>query len=73
MGEKIIVIIEQFHENVRSKTSKCRKLSHSSEMQNYALVHREGSAGYPSANHDYIFFINFICQSNIGSSDEINA
>ena len=27
------------------KTHRCKKLSHSSEMQNYALIHREGLKG----------------------------
>ena len=39
---KDIVLIEQFTENARSKTPRCKKLSHFSEMQNDALTHRAG-------------------------------
>ena len=42
INEKNIVIIKKFHENFRSKTAVgFNKCSHSSEMQNDALIHRE--------------------------------
>ena len=41
----ISLSLKQFHENVRSKTSRCRELRYSSEMQNYALMHRQGLKG----------------------------
>ena len=43
--KKIIVIIETVSENFRSKSPKYKKLSHFSQMQNDALMHREGLKG----------------------------
>ena len=40
--KNILLSLKMFRENFRSKTSMCRKLSHSSEMKNDALMHREG-------------------------------
>ena len=40
---KGIVIIKQFSEKKNLKRLGLKKLSHSSEMQNNALKHREGS------------------------------
>ena len=37
----ILIFLKQFHENFHSKTPRCRKLSHSSNLQNDALLHRE--------------------------------
>ena len=39
------VIIRTIHENVRSKTPRCRTLIHSSDISNDALMHREGLKG----------------------------
>ena len=39
VGDKwknILLLLKQFHENFSFKTTRCRKLSHSSEMQNDA-------------------------------------
>ena len=44
-GKKLSLLLKQFRENVRFKTPRCRKLGHSSEMQNAALMHREGLKG----------------------------
>ena len=52
--KKKIVFIKQFH----SETPLCRKLSNSSEMQNDALMHREGLKGltiYPPNFSIWIF------------------
>ena len=38
----ILLLLKQFHKNSRSKTLGFRKVNHSLEMQNDALVHREG-------------------------------
>ena len=38
----ISLLLKQFQGNFSSKTTRCRKISHSSEMQNDALMHREG-------------------------------
>ena len=35
-------VTKQFQENVRSETQMSRQLSHFSDMQNDALMHREG-------------------------------
>ena len=40
-NEKNVVIIVKFHENFCSKTFRREKLGHSSNMQNYALMHHE--------------------------------
>ena len=45
MKKKIIIFLKQLHEKNRSKPSGCRKLSRYSDMQNYALMHREGLKG----------------------------
>ena len=42
---KNIVSIKQFHDNFSSKNLDSRKLSYYSEMQNDALMHREGLKG----------------------------
>ena len=39
------LLLKQFQENVRSETPMCMKLSHSSDMQNDAFMHREGLKG----------------------------
>ena len=39
--KKMELFIKQFHENVLYKTPIYRKLGHSSEMRNDALMHRE--------------------------------
>ena len=41
----ILLLLKQFHEHLHSKTPSFRKLSCSSEMQNAALMHREGLKG----------------------------
>ena len=41
-NEKKIILLKQFHENVCSKTPSCNTLGDSLDMQNYALMHREG-------------------------------
>ena len=41
MGGKILVLLKEFHENF-SDTTACRKLSHSSVMQNDVFMQREG-------------------------------
>ena len=46
MEKNILLLLKQFHENVRSKTSRCKTLSHSSEMKNDTLMHREGLIGW---------------------------
>ena len=38
--KKTLLLLQQFHENVLSKTPGCRKLSRSAEVQNDALMHR---------------------------------
>ena len=43
--KKIVLFLRQFHENCRSKSTSCRKLSIFSEMQDDALRHREGLKG----------------------------
>ena len=43
--KKISLLLKQLHENVRSKTQRCWKLSYSSEMQNDVLKHRVGLKG----------------------------
>ena len=40
--QKKMLLLKQFHENCCFKTTSCRKLSHSSEMQNDALKHCVG-------------------------------
>ena len=50
-GKKISFLLQQFYEHFRSKTHK--KSSYSSEMQNYALMHREGLKG----NYLHIYFM----------------
>ena len=40
--KKALLLLKQFHENLRFKSPRCRELRHSSEMQNYAFVHRGG-------------------------------
>ena len=45
MKNNMLLLLKQFHENVRSKTPGCMKLSNFSEMQNDALMHREGLRG----------------------------
>ena len=40
--KKISLLLKEFHENVRSQTTRCRKLIHSSKMQNKDVMHREG-------------------------------
>ena len=41
-----VLLLKHFLEKNRSKTTRYRKLSHSSEMQNDALMHREGLKGF---------------------------
>ena len=45
-GKKIL-LLKQFHEKARSKTPRCRELhvSHSSEISNVGLRHRDGLKG----------------------------
>ena len=43
--KKIVLFLRQFHENCRTKTTSCRKLSSFSEMQDDDLMHREGLKG----------------------------
>ena len=43
--ENILLLLKQFHEKISSKTPRCRELNDSSEMQNDALMHREGLKG----------------------------
>ena len=43
--KNIVLFLKQFHENCHSKTTICRKCSNSSQMQNDALMHREGLKG----------------------------
>ena len=35
------LVVQLFHENVRSQTTMCTKLGDSSQIQNDALLHRE--------------------------------
>ena len=51
-NEKVSVL-KQLYENVRSKPSRCRKLSDTSELENYALMHLEDLKGY----YEFVFFI----------------
>ena len=37
----VSLLLITLHEDARSKNPKCIKLSHTSEMQNYAMMHRE--------------------------------
>ena len=43
--KKKLFLLKQSHENFHSKTLGFRKLNNSSEMQNDALMHREGYKG----------------------------
>ena len=43
--KRVVLLVKQLHENVRSKPSGYRKLSHSSEIRNYAWMHRQGLRG----------------------------
>ena len=43
--EKNIVLFKHFHDNFLSKSPRCRKFTHSSQMQNDALMHCEGLKG----------------------------
>ena len=43
--KKISLLLKQFPEYNRFKTTRCGKLGHSSEMQNDVLMHREGLKG----------------------------
>ena len=43
--KKLVLFLKQFHENCGFKTTSCRKLSMFSEMQDDALMHREGLRG----------------------------
>ena len=43
--KNILLLLKQFHEKFRSKIPRYRELSHSSEMQNNALMHRGGLKG----------------------------
>ena len=45
MKKILLLLLKQFHENFHSKTPCSRKLSRSSEMQNDALMHRDGLKG----------------------------
>ena len=45
--KNVLLFLKRFLKNVRSKTTRCGKLGHSLEMQNDALVHREGLKGAP--------------------------
>ena len=45
-NEKQLSLLKQFLRNIRSKTPECRKLGHSSHMQNDALMYHEGSKGH---------------------------
>ena len=47
MKQIILLLLKQFHGNCHSKAPRCRKISHSSDMQNDALMHREGSKVEP--------------------------
>ena len=44
--KNVLLSLKQFHEHVRSKPLVLKKLSHFSEMQNDALMHREGFKTY---------------------------
>ena len=43
--KKILLLLKQFHGNLRSKIPRYRKLSHSSETQYDALMHRDDLKG----------------------------
>ena len=43
--KNVLLSLKQFHEHVCSKPLVLKKLSHFSEMQNDALMHREGLKG----------------------------
>ena len=43
--KKISLLLKTVSKNVRFKTPRCRKLGHSSEMQNDALMHHQGLKG----------------------------
>ena len=45
MKKKVIVLLKQLHDEILSKPSGYRKLSRYSEMQNDALMHRDGLKG----------------------------
>ena len=45
MKKNISLLLEQFHENFRCKKHMFRRLRHSSEMENDALMHHEGLKG----------------------------
>ena len=40
--KNISLLLKQFRENLLSKTPRCRKLSHYSQIKNDAFMHREG-------------------------------
>ena len=40
--KKVLLLFKQFQENARSESPRCVKLNYFSEMQNDALMHREG-------------------------------
>ena len=60
--ENILLLLKQLHEDFCSKTPRCRELSHSSEMQNVAMMHREGLKYENTllAKHDYNSFRYFL-------------
>ena len=45
MKKTLVLLLKQFDEGFRSRTPKRRELSHTSEMQNDALMHHEGLKG----------------------------
>ena len=58
--KNIAFLLKQFYENCSSETPRCMKLSHFSELQNDALMHRGGSKGNSlSANRVYSRFQRF--------------
>ena len=63
MGGKILLLLKEFHEKFYDTTA-CRKLSHSSVMQNDVFMQREGLNGWswstvydtgPTLKHHWIF------------------
>ena len=44
--KNLSLLLKQFYENGRPKAPRCRELSHFLELDNDALMRREGSNGY---------------------------
>ena len=55
--KNVLLLLNQLHEHVRSKPPVLRKLSHFSEMQIDALIHREGlkGSGPGDSKHHFVY------------------